>query len=111
MIFNDDVKTFLKTSKYSNIGTQIIEFKILDNLVVIFQALKTSPALLTLVASATSLASTAQFPQKLPDSGGLIIPSTKMTNTGPFFWNGSSKIQIFTDIWYLLCRGCYRQPL
>ena len=27
-----------------------------------------------------------------------IIPGTKMTNTGPFLWNGSSKIQFFTDI-------------
>ena len=44
----------------NKISTQIIEFKILDNSVVIFQALKTFPALLTLVASATS---TAQFSQ------------------------------------------------
>jgi hypothetical protein len=26
-----------------------------------------------------------------------------MTITDPFLWNGSSKIQIFTDIWYLFC--------
>ena len=26
-----------------------------------------------------------------------MITGTKMTNTGPFWWNGSSKIQIFTD--------------
>ena len=32
MIFNDNVKTFFfKTSKYIDISTQIIEFKILDN--------------------------------------------------------------------------------
>ena len=31
------------------------------------------------------------------------IPGTKMTNTGPFLWNRSSKIQFFTDIWYLFC--------
>jgi hypothetical protein len=55
MIFND----YFKTSKYSDISTQIIEFKILDNSELIFQALKTSPVLLTSVASATSLASTA----------------------------------------------------
>jgi hypothetical protein len=29
--------------------------------------------------------------------------SSKITRTGPFLWNGSSKIQIFTDIWYLFC--------
>ena len=30
---------------------------------------------------------------------GWIIPSTQITNTSPFFWNGSSKIQFFTHIW------------
>ena len=34
---------------------------------------------------------------------GWIIPSTQMTNTSPFFWNGSSKIPFFTDIWYPFC--------
>ena len=36
--------------------------------------------------------------KELPDPNGWIIPGTKMTNTGPFLWNGSSKIQFFTDI-------------
>jgi hypothetical protein len=43
---------------------------------------------LTPAASATSLASTAStalFPQKLPDPDGLIINGIKMTNSGPFF--------------------------
>jgi hypothetical protein len=31
----------------------------------------------------------------------LIISSTQMTNNSPFLWNGSSKTQPFTDIWYL----------
>ena len=57
----------------ADLGTQreqitlIIEFKILDNSELIFQALKTSSVLLTSVASATSVASTAlraQFPHK-----------------------------------------------
>ena len=72
MIFNDNVKTFF-FSKQQNI--EILVLKLLNSRswitlkssVGIFQALKTSPALLTLVASATSLASTAstaQFPQK-----------------------------------------------
>ena len=34
---------------------------------------------------------------------GWIIPGTQMTNTSPFLWNGSSKIQFFTDIWYPFC--------
>ena len=40
-----------------------------------------------------------------------IIPDTKMTNTFPFLWNGSSKIQFFTDIWYSSWRGCWGQPM
>ena len=58
---------FFKTSKESDISPQIIEFKNMEDSVVIFQALETSPASLTSVASATSMASTAskaQFPQK-----------------------------------------------
>ena len=43
------------------------------------------------------------FLQEIPDHDGLIIPGTKMINTGPFLWNRSSKIQFFTDIWYLFC--------
>ena len=68
--------------------------------VVIFQALETFAASLTLAAPVTSLASTAStalFPQKHPDPDGLIITGTKMTSVGHFFWNGSSKIQFFTD--------------
>ena len=45
------------------------------------------------------------------DPDGLINPSTQMTNTGPFLWNGSSKIQFFTDIWYSSWRGCWGQPM
>ena len=49
--------------------------------------------------------SKALFQKKNPDPDGLIIITTKMTNTGHFLWNGSSKIQIFTDIWYpAFCR-------
>ena len=79
---------------------------------VIFQALETSAASLTSVSSATSLASTAStalFSQKkLPDPDCLIILATKMTNTGPLLWIGSSKIQFFTDIWYPFCRRLLR---
>ena len=55
----------------------------------------------TSAASLTSLVSTASkpyFTKKNPDPDGWIIPDTKMTNTGSFLWNGSSKIQFFTDI-------------
>ena len=38
------------------------------------------------------------FIKKLPGHDGWIILGTKMTNTVPFSWNESSKIQIFTDI-------------
>ena len=43
------------------------------------------------------------FIKKFTDPDGLIIPSTQMTNTSPFLWNGSSKIQFFTDICYPFC--------
>ena len=42
---------------------------------------------------------------------GWIIPGTKMTNTGPFLWNGSSKIQFFTDISTISVGGCWGQPM
>ena len=60
-------------------------------------ALETFTASLTLAASATSMASAtskALFPQKIPDLDDFILPGTKMTNTGPFLWIGSLKIQI-----------------
>ena len=31
-----------------------------------------------------------------------IVPGTKMTYAGPFLWNGSSKLQFFTNIWHPL---------
>ena len=40
------------------------------------------------------------FLKKLPDPYGVIIAGTKITNTGNFLWNGSSKIQFFTNIWH-----------
>ena len=58
-----------------------------------------------------------QWPQqphsikKITDPDDLIIPSTQMTNTSPVLWNGSSKIQFFTDIWYSSKRGCWGQPM
>jgi hypothetical protein len=48
------------------------------------------------------------FIKKLPEPDGWIITSTKMTNTGPFLWNGSLKFQFFTDIWYPFCRRLLR---
>ena len=42
------------------------------------------------------------------DPDGLIISSTQLTNTSPFLWNGSPKIQFFTDIWYFFCQRLLR---
>ena len=89
MIFYDTVKTF-RFSKHQNKcfnSPQIIDFKNLDDSVVIFQAIQTSAASLTSAASAASLASTAStalFPQNLLGPDGLIITGTKITNTGHF---------------------------
>ena len=48
------------------------------------------------------------FIKKITDPDGWIISGTKMTNTCPFLWNGSSKIQFFTNIWYFFCRRLLR---
>ena len=48
------------------------------------------------------------FIKKFTDPDGWIIPGTKMTNNGPFLWNGSSKIQFFTNIWHPFCRRLLR---
>ena len=66
-----------------------------------FPGLRTSAASMTSTASTTSMASmtsTASFHGKNADPDGWIIPGTKMTNNGSFLWNGSSKIQFFTNI-------------
>ena len=34
-----------------------------------------------------------------------------MTNPGPFLWNGSSKIQFFTDFSTFSVRGCWGPPM
>ena len=72
------------------------------NSVVIFLASDTYAASLTSAASETSMASTTLkilfHQKKLPDLDDFIPPGTKMTNSGPFLWIGSLKIQIFTDI-------------
>ena len=46
------------------------------------------------------------FIKKLPDLDDWIVPGTKMTNAGPFLWNGSSKIQFFTDFSTFSVGGC-----
>jgi hypothetical protein len=102
VVFHDSVKkVFFQNTKISDISPQIIDFKNLDDSVVIFPALQTSAVSLTSVASATSLAYSHIFSKKLPVPDGLVITETKITNTGHFLWNGSLKIQYFTNIWYL----------
>ena len=51
------------------------------------------------------------FIKNITDCDGWIIPGTKMTITGPFLWNGSSKIQFFTDISTISVGGCWGQPM
>ena len=48
------------------------------------------------------------FIKKITDPDGWIIPGTKMTNNGSFLWNGSAKIQFFTNIWCPFCRRLLR---
>ena len=91
MIYHDSTKKiwFLKHQNK-------VKFKNLDAFEVLssdFPVLKTSAA---------SLASTAPlqpyFIKELPVHDAWIIRGTKMTNIGPFLWNGSSKIHFFADI-------------
>ena len=46
------------------------------------------------------------FNKQITAPDGWILPGKQMTNNGPFLWNGSSKIQIFTDICTLYIGGC-----
>ena len=73
------------------------------------------PGFRTSAASMTSSSLQPQWPQqplkpyfikKLPDPDDWIIPGTKITNAGPFLWNGSSKIQFFTDFSTFSVGGC-----
>ena len=49
------------------------------------------------------------FIKNITDSNGWVIPGTKMTKTAPFWGNGSSKSQFFTDISTISVRGCWGQ--
>ena len=51
------------------------------------------------------------FIKKFTDPEGLIIPSTQMTNTSPFLWNGSSKIQFLLISDTLSVGGCWGHPM
>ena len=51
------------------------------------------------------------FIKKFTDPDGLIIASTQMTNTSPFLWNGSSKIQFLLISDTLSVGGCWGQPM
>ena len=93
---------FFQNTKISD----IIHFKNLDDSVVIFQALQTSAASLTLVASATSLASTvskAIFPQKTSWSWWFGHHRHHNDQYWSFFVEWIFKIQFFINIWYHLC--------
>jgi len=70
---------------------------------VIFLAFENSVASMTSTASTASLASmasSASFHQKNTELDVFINPSSKMTFSGPFMWNGSSKTQYFIDFWH-----------
>ena len=55
-----------------------------------------------------------QWPQQphfikiITETDGAIIPSTQMIKNSPFLWNGSSKIQFFTNIWFPFFRRLLR---
>ena len=98
-IFHDSTQNFF-FSKHPNKA----EFNDMDDSKVLrsdLSGLRTSAASMTSTASTTlmaSMTSRASFHKKNTDPDGCIIPGTKMTNTSPFLWNESSKIQFFTNI-------------
>ena len=51
------------------------------------------------------------FIKKFTQLDRWIIPSTQMTNTSPFLWNGSSKIQFFTKIGNISVGGWWGQSV
>ena len=105
MIFHDSTKkTFFQNIK---IKLNSNAWMTLKSSVVIFQALK------PLQPQWPQWPQQPQWPQwpqqphfikKITDPDGLIISRTQLTNTSPFLWNGSSKIQFFTDIRYFFCQ-------
>ena len=70
-----------------------------------FPGLKTSAVSMISVTSTASMTSTASFYQKNTHLG------TKMTNNGPFIWNGSSKIYFFNDFSTFSVGSCCGQPM
>ena len=51
------------------------------------------------------------FIKKFTGPDGLMILCTKTTITGPFLWNGLSKIQFFIDFSTFSVRGSWGQPM
>ena len=85
------------------------EFKNLDDSEFLssdLPGLRTSMASMASTTSMASMTFTASFHQKNAAPAGWMLPGNQMTNTGPFLWNGLSKIQIFTDICNLSVGGC-----
>ena len=112
MIFHDSTKNnFFQNVKIKLNSNALMTLK---SSVVVFQALKLlqpqwpqRPQQPQWPHDLNSLISS----KKVTDPDDLIIPSTQMTNTSPFLWNWSSKIQFFIDICYSSWRGCWGQPM
>jgi hypothetical protein len=101
VFFSKHKNKILFVNKLLNLMTWLI----LKASEMIFLALGTSAASMTMAASKTSTAlmtSKAFFSQKAS------LPGTKMTKNGAFLWIGSLKIHIFTDIWHFFGRRLLR---
>ena len=95
LILHDSTKDFF--SKNIEIKLSSRTWMSLKSSVVIFQALE------PLQPQWPQQPQQPQWPQWPHESDGWIIIGTQMTSTGSFLWNGSSKIQFFTGIWYFSC--------
>ena len=103
MIFCDSTQTF--SFRNIQIKLNLMTWMTLKSSVVIFQALE----LLRPQWSQWPLQ--PHFIKNITYCDGWIIPGTKMTNIGPFLWNGSSKINFFFYISTISVRGCWGQPM
>jgi hypothetical protein len=114
MSFGDSAKRFF-FSKQQNKVLKLLNsriWKTLKSSVVIFQALENSSSNWPhrpLQPHRPQQPLNANFLENNSDLDGLIITSTKITNTDHFLWNGSPKIQFFSNIRHSFWGGCWGQ--
>ena len=101
IIFHDSTPPFFFQNIKIKLNSNV--WMTLKSSVVIFQTLKPLQPQLPQWPQWPQWPQQPHFIKRITYPDGLITPCTQMTNTSPFLWNGLSKIQFFTNIWYSLC--------